>query len=669
MHPHGFLRISALSTATHVGNPHRNAAGIQRAIASVDSSDIVLLPELCLSGYTCGELFLQDRLLKSCLESLKDLTAQVGQQLVVLGLPLAVGGRLYNVAAVLGSGSVLGFVPKTHLPNYSEFYEARWFTSGAEADFDSVELDGIGQIPFGTDLLFRCGKATVGVEICEDLWVPIPPSSEQALAGANVLVNLSASNETIAKANYRKQLVTMQSGKCIAAYAYSSAGPTESTTDLVFGGHCLIAENGLMLGESQRVGTGLPIDSNKTNSATVSSISADIDLEKLDRDRRAFQTMHQRADRSSLDYRIVAFELAQYSGPILRHVDPHPFVPASKEHLHERCEEIFEIQCAALAKRVGLMPENTPLSIGVSGGLDSTLALMVAVQMCQKMGWPASRIIGMTMPGFGTTKASKSNAVELMKHLGVTSQEIDIRENCLETFRSLGHKPFGVSLDKLDSVALQSKLEKLPADKRHDLVFENVQARMRTMLLMNRGFVLGTGDMSELALGWCTYNADHMSMYNVNGSVPKTLVRFLVRYVAEHIATEPVRKILIDIVETPITPELLPLSSDQSIMQTTEDTIGPYELHDFFLYHLVRGGSSPSKILLLAEYAKFDRKYEPAEIRKTLEVFLRRFFASQYKRSCVPDGPKVGSVSLSPRGDWRMPSDADVEAWVADLQD
>ncbi|MFM7976059.1 MAG: NAD(+) synthase, partial [Pirellula sp.] len=437
----------------------------------------------------------------------------------------------------------------------------------------------------------------------------------------------------------------------------------------VFGGHCFIAENGSMLGESKRVGTGLPIDSNKTSSATVSSISADIDLEKLDRDRRAFQTMHQRADRSSLDYRIVAFELAESTGPILRHVDPHPFVPASKEHLHERCAEIFEIQCAALAKRVGLMPENTPLSIGVSGGLDSTLALMVAVQMCQKMGWPASRIIGMTMPGFGTTKASKSNAVELMKHLGITSQEIDIRDNCLETFRSLGHKPFGVSLDKLDSVALQSKLEKLPADKRHDLVFENVQARMRTMLLMNRGFVLGTGDMSELALGWCTYNADHMSMYNVNGSVPKTLVRFLVRYVAEHIATEPVRKILIDIVETPITPELLPLSSDQSIMQTTEDTIGPYELHDFFLYHLVRGGSSPSKILLLAEHAKFDRKYESAEIRETLKVFLRRFFASQYKRSCVPDGPKVGSVSLSPRGDWRMPSDADVETWIADLQD
>jgi NAD+ synthase (glutamine-hydrolysing) len=431
----------------------------------------------------------------------------------------------------------------------------------------------------------------------------------------------------------------------------------------------LIAENGSLLGESKRVGTGLKISSSQANPATVSSITADIDLGKLDRDRRAFQTMHQRADQTSLDYRVVAFELAQSTGSLCRHVDPHPFVPASTEHLHERCAEIFEIQCAALAKRIGLLPENTPLSIGVSGGLDSTLALMVAVEMCKQMGWPASRIIGMTMPGFGTTKESRSNANDLMKHLGVTSQEIDIRDNCLETFRSLGHKPFGVSFEGLSSLALQSKLEKLPADKRHDLVFENVQARMRTMLLMNRGFVLGTGDMSELALGWCTYNADHMSMYNVNGSVPKTLVRFLVRYVAEHLATPQVRKILIDIVETPITPELLPLSSDQSILQTTEDTIGPYELHDFFLYHMVRGGASPSKILLLAEHAQFDIKYEPAQIRETLKVFLKRFFASQYKRSCVPDGPKVGSVSLSPRGDWRMPSDADVEAWIADLQD
>ena len=608
-------------------------------------------------------------MLESCLESLVELAAGVGQQLVVLGLPLAVEGCLYNVAAVLGSGTVLGLVPKTHLPNYGEFYEARWFHSGAQADFDTVDLDGIGQVPFGTDLLFRCGKATVGVEICEDLWVPIPPSSQQALAGANVLLNLSASNETIAKANYRKQLVAMQSGKCIAAYAYSSAGPSESTTDLVFGGHCLIAENGSSLGESKRVGTGLKISSSQANPSSVSSITADIDLGKLDRDRRAFQTMHQRADQTSLDYRVVAFELAQSNGSLCRYVDPHPFVPASTEHLHERCAEIFEIQCAALAKRIGLLPENTPLSIGVSGGLDSTLALMVAVEMCKQMGWPASRIIGMTMPGFGTTKESRSNANDLMKHLGVTSQEIDIRDNCLETFRSLGHKPFGVSFEGLSSLALQSKLEKLPADQRHDLVFENVQARMRTMLLMNRGFVLGTGDMSELALGWCTYNADHMSMYNVNGSVPKTLVRFLVRYVAEHLATPQVRKILIDIVETPITPELLPLSSDQSILQTTEDTIGPYELHDFFLYHMVRGGASPSKILLLAEHARFDIKYEPAQIRETLKVFLKRFFASQYKRSCVPDGPKVGSVSLSPRGDWRMPSDADVEAWIADLQD
>ncbi|MCE2752058.1 MAG: NAD(+) synthase [Pirellula sp.] len=672
MHPAGFLRISTLSTSTSVANPEGNAKAIEQALVSFQSSDIVLLPELCISGYTCGELFLQDRLLDSCRSALvqlarSELAAGVDQQLVVVGLPLAVRGRLYNVAAVLSGGSVLGLVPKTHLPNYSEFYEARWFHSGADADFDTVRIEGIGQVPFGTDLLFECGNATVGVEICEDLWVPIPPSSQQAIAGANILLNLSASNETIGKANYRKQLVAMQSGKCISAYAYASAGPSESTTDLVFGAHCLIAENGAILAESKRIGTGLEIHSLPSESPVVSFATADIDLGKLDRDRRAFQTMHQTADRNPLEFRRVAFETRLTPGSLCRRIDPHPFVPASKDQLHERCAEIFEIQCAALAKRVGLLPANTPLSIGVSGGLDSTLALLVAVEMCRKMGWPTTRIIGMTMPGFGTTKQSKSNAIELMKHLEVTSQTIDIRDNCFETFRSLQHAPFGVCLEGLDSQTLQSRLEKLPENQRNDLVFENVQARMRTMLLMNRGFVLGTGDMSEQALGWSTYNADHMSMYNVNGSIPKTLVKFLIRYVAEYLVKDAVGKILIDIVQTPITPELLPLSSDQNVLQSTEDTIGPYELHDFFLFHLVRGGATPSKILLLAEHAVFDRDYSPDQIRSTLKVFLKRFFASQYKRSCVPDGPKVGSVSLSPRGDWRMPSDADVAAWVADL--
>ncbi|MCY3004638.1 MAG: NAD(+) synthase [Planctomycetota bacterium] len=667
MHPAGFLRISAVSTATCVANPQRNRIAIDQALVSFQSSDIVLLPELCLSGYTCGELFLQDSLLDACRVSLVQLAKRIDQQLVVVGLPLAVRGRLYNVAAVLSGGCVLGLVPKTHLPNYSEFYEARWFHSGAEADFDTVAFDGLGQIPFGTDLLFQCAKATVGIEICEDLWVPIPPSSRQAIAGANVLLNLSASNETIAKANYRKQLVSMQSGKCIGAYAYASAGPSESTTDLVFGAHCMIAENGSLLAESKRIGTGLDINTQSSNSPLVSFATADIDLGRLDRDRRAFQTMHQTADHSRLDYRFVPFELLVNPGSLCRWIDPHPFVPASKDQLHERCAEIFEIQCAALAKRVGLLPENTPLSIGVSGGLDSTLALMVAVEMCKKMGWPSTRIVGMTMPGFGTTKQSKSNAIELMDHLEVTSQTIDIRDNCFETFRSLQHAPFGICLEGLNAQSLQSRLEKLPNDQRNDLVFENVQARMRTMLLMNRGFVLGTGDMSEQALGWSTYNADHMSMYNVNGSIPKTLVKFLIRYVADHLAKDSVGKILIDIVQTPISPELLPLSADQNVLQSTEDTIGPYELHDFFLFHLVRGGATPSKILMLAQHAVFDRAYSPDQIRDTLKVFLKRFFASQYKRSCVPDGPKVGSVSLSPRGDWRMPSDADAEAWIADL--
>ena len=667
MHPSGFLRLSAISTAVSVANPKRNALAIKRALMSFQSSDVVLLPELCLSGYTCGELFLQDQLLEGCQRELVQLALGVDRQLVVVGLPLAVGGRLYNVAALLGGGRVLGLVPKTHLPNYGEFYEARWFHSGAHADFDSVELPGFGSVPFGSDLLFRCGKATLGVEICEDLWVPIPPSSQQALAGANVLLNLSASNETIAKASYRKQLVTMQSGKCIAAYAYSSAGPTESTTDLVFGGHCMICENGSVLGESKRIGTGLEIDLASQSSGAASFTTTDIDLDKLERDRRAFQTVHQTADRDSLDYRVIEFELGVHPGSLCRWVDPHPFVPASKEQLHERCSEIFEIQCASLAKRLSQLPDATSLCIGVSGGLDSTLALLVAVQTCKRMGWPTNRIIGMTMPGFGTTTKSRSNAIELMNYLEVDSQQIDIRENCFGLFRSLGHRPFGICLDGLTPETLQEKLEKLPREKRHDLVFENVQARMRTMLLMNRGFVLGTGDMSELALGWCTYNADHMSMYNVNCSVPKTLVRFLVRYVAQNVATSQVARVLMDIVEAPITPELLPLNPQQQVVQTTEDTIGPYELHDFFLYHLVRGGARPSKILTLAEHAKFDTHYSLDQIRNTLKVFLKRFFASQYKRSCVPDGPKVGSVSLSPRGDWRMPSDADVELWMADL--
>ncbi len=666
MHPLHFLRVTAACSPTSVADPRANAQAIATALPSLHDSDVVVFGELCLSGYTCGELFLQDTLLDACLAELRWLSQSIGQQLVVVGLPLEVDGRLFNTAAVLCNGGLLGIVPKTHLPTYGEFYESRWFHSGTESHPNAIDLDGFGRVPFGTDLLFRCGRATIGVEICEDLWVPIPPSAYQAIAGANVLLNLSASNETIGKAGYRQQLVAMQSGRCIAAYAYASSGPTESTTDLVFGGHCLIAENGTVLTQSQRVGTGLCLRPESHIDGLTSFATCDIDLDRLQHDRRALQTMHQSLETEvHRTFRILPFELPLQSTPLQRTIDPHPFVPKSTTELHQRCAEIFEIQCAALAKRVSRLPESMPLVIGVSGGLDSTLSLLVAVKMCDMLAWDRTRILGMTMPGFGTTIKTRSNAESLMQRLGIRSQTIDIRESCFRVFQSLEHRPFGVDLTPFDPISLQQHLERLPHDQRHDLVFENVQARMRTLLLMNRGFVLGTGDMSEMALGWSTYNADHMSMYNVNCSVPKTLVRFLVQYVAEHWEDEAIRKILIDIVDTPITPELLPLASDQSVQQSTEAAIGPYELHDFFLYHSVRGGATPDKILCMASQAAFDRPYDASEIQACLRTFYQRFFASQYKRSCVPDGPKVGTVSLSPRGDWRMPSDAEVHAWLA----
>jgi NAD+ synthase (glutamine-hydrolysing) len=670
MHPLDFLRLTAASTPTRVADPVANRMAIERALNQFQDSDIVVFGELCLSGYTCGELFLQRTLLDACLHELNHLARSVGQQLVVVGLPIDLNGRLFNVAAVIGNGRVLGLVPKMYLPTYGEFYESRWFHSGRDVAAREIELLGQGLVPLGSALLFTCGLATVAVEVCEDLWVPNPPSSNHAIAGANVLLNLSASNETIGKAAYRQQLVAMQSGRCIAAYAYASSGPTESTTDLVFGGHCLIAENGSMLAQSQRVGTGLCLKPESHLDGLSSFATIDVDLDRLQHDRRTMQTMHQAVDRASVvsTYRTVPFELPLAPRPLKRWVDPHPFVPQSTKELEQRCSDVFEIQCASLAKRVTRIPESMPLVIGVSGGLDSTLALLVAVKMCDMLGWSRSRILGMTMPGFGTTRRTRGNAESLMRLSGIQSECVDIRTSCLRIFQSLRHRPFGVDTEPyVDVDALQRELEQLPEERRHDLVFENVQARMRTLLLMSRGFVLGTGDMSELALGWCTYNADHMSMYNVNGSVPKTMVRFLVKYVAEHFAEGELRQILLQIVDTPITPELLPLASDQSIQQHTEGSIGPYELHDFFLYHFIRGGASPSKIMLLAEHADFDRDYTFAEIAEVLKTFIRRFFTSQFKRSCVPDGPKIGTVSLSPRGDWRMPSDAECEAWIAEL--
>jgi len=669
MHPLGFLRVTAASTPTHVANPAANRQAIQSAIKSFPDSDVIVFGELCLSGYTCGELFTQRTLLDACKKELIELLVAVqSKQLIVVGLPLSLDGKLFNVAAVLCTGRILGIVPKQHLPTYQEFYESRWFQSGAGKHKTHLTLSIAGietEVPFGTDLLFECGGATVGVEICEDLWVPIPPSACQAIAGANVLLNLSASNETIGKAFYRKRLVTTQSGKCIAAYAYASAGPSESTTDLVFGAHCLIAENGSLLAESERIGTGLPLTDASRADGVVSFATSDVDLDRLDHDRRVFGTMHQSLNAElQFPFRRVAFELETEATPLIRYVDSHPFVPQNKLELEERCAEIFEIQCAALAKRVSRLGKDTRLFIGVSGGLDSTLALIVAAKMLEAMGWDSARLIGVTMPGFGTTDQTKNNATRLMALLGLAMETIDIRESCFRTFLELKHRPFGIALEGKNWRSLQDELERLPDENRNDLVFENVQARMRTMLLMNKGFVIGTSDLSESALGWCTYNADHMSMYNVNCSVPKTLVQFLVRNIALSRFDGEVREVLLDIADTPISPELLPLTASKAMHQSTEGTIGPYELHDFFLYHFVREGAAPSKILLLAKHARFKRAYSDEEVAKVLNTFLRRFFAAQFKRTCVPDGPKVGTVSLSPRGDWRMPTDADPAAWL-----
>lgn len=660
----GFVRVTAASHTTHVANPEANARAAIAALQQYASSQVVVFGELSLTGYSCGDLFAQDRLLDAALDALASVAAATSgtEQLLVVGLPIRVRGKLYNAAAALFDGEVVGLVPKQYLPNYQEFYEARWFTAADGSEPGGVDLGALGEVPFGIDVLIEWNELTVGIELCEDLWMPIPPSSLQAAAGANLLLNLSASNELVGKADWREILVRSQSGRCLAAYAYASAGPTESTTDVVFGGQCLIAENGTMLASSECVGQ------EGCNWLENSDATADIDLQKLAHDRQITVSWQQAVKRSALEYRRVVVEGQLGSKGDLRWVNPTPFVPSTYTELHERCSEIFGIQCAALAKRVSRIPASATLNIGVSGGLDSTLALLVAAKTCTQQGWPMARICGLTMPGFGTTSRTLTAARELMQHLEITSDEIDIRQLSLDTFIGLGHKPFGIDAASLSLDAFVKKLREVPSEKLQDLVFENVQARIRTMLLMNRGFVLGTGDLSEQALGWSTYNGDHMSMYNVNTSIPKTLVRFLVKYVAENEFDEQARDCLLGIVDTPISPELLPPDKDGNIEQSTEVTVGPYELHDFFLYHMLRYGASPRRILHLASLAKFSEAYSAETIRSTLRTFISRFFNNQFKRSCVPDGPKVGSVSLSPRGDWRMPSDADAHAWLRDLE-
>jgi NAD+ synthase (glutamine-hydrolysing) len=658
----GFVRVTCARARNIVANPEANADAIIAVLEQVADSDVVLFPELCVTGYTCADLFGQTALLEAGTQAaLRIAGATAGRaQLVVVGLPVAVGNSLYNAAVVIADGGILGIVPKQFIPNYKEFYERRWFhpAEGREPPLIEIGAGATTQVPFGIDLLFQSSGVIVGVEICEDLWMPIPPSSVQAIAGANLLLNLSASNETIGKSRYRTDLVVGQSGRCIAAYAYTSAGPSESTTDLVFGGHCLIAENGLLLRESSRVGDGGPIERGAV------WITADVDVQKLQSDRRA-TTSFDDCRKYRRPYRTIPFALRTQMAGLARTVVGTPFVPRSSAERDRRCAEIFGIQCAGLAKRIEQLPPASRLNIGISGGLDSTLALLVAVKTCDLLGSPRSRLAGLTMPGFGTTERTRRNALDLMDHLGVTSDTIDIMPLALDTFKELGHAPFGIDCRTMDVPAFKSALSRVPRERRHDLTFENVQARLRTFLLMSRGFVVGTGDLSELALGWCTYNGDHMSMYNPNCSIPKTLVKFLVEYVAQsEFPAGAVRDTLLSIVATTISPELLPPAASGEIEQSTEDAIGPYELHDFFLFNTVRCGFGPEKILFLAEYAGFTQTHGRATIEQTLATFYRRFFSQQFKRSCLPDGPKVGTVSLSPRGDWRMPSDADPGTWL-----
>lgn len=663
MRNHGLVRAAVAIPLVKVGWPRANLDNMLDLLdqAHQAGAEIVLFPELCLTGYTCADLFQHSPLLTEADEQLARLAKSTRSGyagLVVVGLPFFLAGRLYNVAAVIHRGNVLGLVPKSFVPTYKEFYERRWFSAALGTEPPNARWRG-QDLPFGTDLLFEVADEPhlrVGVEICEDLWVPMPPSGFQAAAGASILLNLSASNEGTGKAEYRRDLVANQSGRCVAAYLYAAAGVTESTTDLVFGGHGIIAENGAILTEAKRF------------SRTPQLLLADIDTERLLHDRARLNTFGDACSVAGKNFRCISFARPNFSASVPetlhRFVPAQPFVPSDGRRLADRCEEIFQTQMAGLAKRIEKVGVKS-LAIGVSGGLDSTLALLVTARACDLLGLDRQIIDGVTMPGFGTSDRTRGNAHRLMELLEVRRETIDIRQLCLDTFLALGHRPFGMELQGLSVEEFQKNLEELSVEARHDLVFENVQARVRTLLLMNRGFVIGTGDLSELALGWCTYNADHMSMYNPNASIPKTLVRFLVKWVAENQFTGPTREVLFSIADTEISPELLPIRAGQ--IQSTESTIGPYELHDFFLYHFLRFGYGPAKILHLSRFAEFSRPYETSEIRKWLEVFLRRFFTNQYKRSCLPDGPKVGSISVSPRGDWRMPSDAEVQTWLDEL--
>ena len=635
----GFIRVAAASPKIKVGDVDYNVSqtvSLARKAAAKDTA-VIVFPELGITGYTCGDLFEQKALLDKAKIGLFDLAEQTSDlnTVIIAGLPYELGGKLFNVAAVIHQGDIIGIVPKQNVPNYSEFYEMRHFTPFCEKGVIMTEDD----ICFGK-AVFKCDDLAFAVEICEDLWVPSSPSVEYVKNGAQVIFNLSCSDEIIGKAKYRRDLVKMQSAKLMAAYVYSDAGFGESTQDLVFAGHNLIAENGKILSESRRF-------ANDNDDEAV--IYADIDLERLDADRRRANTFT--GDISGSDgIDIVEFD-AEYADIIPnRKISKTPFVPESRDDLEARCEDILNMQAAGLYTRLKAINCKKAV-IGLSGGLDSTLALIVTIHAFDKLGIDRKNIIGITMPGFGTTARTKNNSVNIAEQYGCTLREISISNAVIQHFRDIDHD-FDV----------------------HDITYENSQARERTQILMDianqeGGLVVGTGDLSELALGWATYNGDHMSMYGVNCSIPKTLVRYLVSYESQRTAdiNESLSRALADIVATPVSPELLPPTEDGTISQKTEETVGPYELHDFFLYYMIRFGFTPSKIYRMALIA-FEGSYDAETIYKWEETFLRRFFAQQFKRSCVPDGPKVGTVSLSPRGDWRMPSDASRNVWLDDLK-
>jgi NAD+ synthase (glutamine-hydrolysing) len=646
---YGFFRTAGASLPLRVADPKWNAELIIETMKSAEEDGVrlLVLPELCLTGYTCADLFHQETLLCAAEEALERVLSETKDWNLVaaLGLPLRLENQLFNCAALIQRGVLLGLVPKACIPGYGEFYEERWFSPASALGRAELRF-ARRTVPIGTNLLFRAeGRDDIlfGVEICEDLWVPSQPSARLAQAGALIICNLSGSNEIISKHGYRGDLVRTQSARLCAAYIYAGTGVGESTTDLVFGGSVLIAENGSILAEGKRF-------SRKTE-ITV----CDIDAGRLLNTRmRLGSFMEGAAAREG--FRYIDFALPEKPLKTLRRViDPHPFVPADPKSRDERCEEIFAIQTAGLAKRLEHTKCKTAV-IGVSGGLDSTLALLVTVKTFDLLGLPREGVVAITMPGFGTTGRTYTNALAMINSLGVTCKEIDIKPACLRHFSDIGHDP---------SV--------------HDLTYENVQARMRTLVLMDMankhgGLVIGTGDLSELALGWCTYNGDHMSMYGVNVSIPKTLVKYLVAWVADNVADEKTRAVLASVMDTPISPELLPPDEAGKIRQKTEDILGPYEAHDFFLYHFFRYGAPPEKILFLAKEAFRDipseeQPYTEQNLRAWLRVFLKRFFSQQFKRSCIPDGPKVGTVSLSPRGDWRMPSDAAARAWLERLED